>query len=65
MEFQTFEDKSSAINQNTGVSERLADMIRAWLPGKKMAVGKPEYKEIIEERLVSISSCFTYTFEQL
>ncbi|EMS57833.1 hypothetical protein TRIUR3_32467 [Triticum urartu] len=51
MEFQTFEDKSSAINQNTGVSERLADMIRAWLPGKKMAVGKPEYKEIIEERL--------------
>ena len=65
MEFQTFEDQSSAINQNTGVRERLADMSRAWLPGKKMAVGKPEYKEIIEERLVSISSCFTYTFEQL
>ncbi|XP_044318614.1 uncharacterized protein [Triticum aestivum] len=50
-EFQTFEDKSSAINQNTGVSERLAEMIRVWLPGKKMAVGKPEYKKITEERL--------------
>lgn len=51
MEFQTFEDKSSAINQNTGVNERLTEMIMRWLPGQKMAVGKPEYKEIIEERL--------------
>ena len=65
-EFQTFEDKSSAINQNTGVNERLTSMIRKWLrQGQKMAVGKPEYKATIEERLVSISSWFTYTFEQL
>ena len=53
-EFQTFEDKSSAINQNSGVNERLTQMIRTWIGGKKLAVGKPEYKEIIEERLVSI-----------
>ncbi|XBI03410.1 hypothetical protein VPH35_131832 [Triticum aestivum] len=50
-EFQTFEDKSSAINQNSGVNERLTQMIRTWIGGKKLAVGKPEYKEIIEERL--------------
>ncbi|KAM3242642.1 hypothetical protein ACQJBY_054953 [Aegilops geniculata] len=51
-EFQTFEDKSSAINQNTGVNERLTAMIRKWLrQGQKLAVGKPEYKAIIEERL--------------
>ncbi|KAM3193797.1 hypothetical protein ACQJBY_070432 [Aegilops geniculata] len=50
-EFQTFEDKSSAINQNSGVNESLTQMIRKWLGGKKLAVGKPEYKEIIEERL--------------
>lgn len=51
-EFQTFEDKSSAINENTGVNERLAEMImKHRCPGQKMAVGKPEYKRIIEERL--------------
>uniref|UniRef100_A0A0D9V6D0 Uncharacterized protein n=1 Tax=Leersia perrieri TaxID=77586 RepID=A0A0D9V6D0_9ORYZ len=48
----TFEDKSSAINQNTGVNERLTEMIMKWYsPGQKLAVAKPEYKTIIEERL--------------
>lgn len=50
--FRTFEDKSSAINQNTGVSESLTEMImKCHCPGQKMAVGKPEYKKIIEESL--------------
>ncbi|KAM0879110.1 hypothetical protein ACQ4PT_034439 [Festuca glaucescens] len=50
--FQAFEDKASAINQHTGVSEGLAEMIKKLhSPGQKMAVGKPEYKRIIEERL--------------
>lgn len=51
-EFQTFEDKSNAINADTGVDKRLADMIYKWyLPGTKLAVGKPEYKTIIESKL--------------
>ena len=55
MEFETFEDKSSAINFDTGVNKWLADMIYKWrLPGMKLAVGKPEYKAIIESKLVSI-----------
>jgi nucleolar protein 58 len=50
--FQAFEDKASAINQDTGVSAGLAEMINKWhSPGQKMAVGKPEYKTIIEESL--------------
>jgi hypothetical protein len=65
-EFQSFEDKSSAINENTGVNERLVEMImRHHCPGQKMAVGNPEYKRIIEERLVSLSCSFPYFFEQL
>ena len=31
-------------------------------PGQKIAVGKLEYKKIIEERLVSISCWFSYTY---
>jgi len=51
-DFQTFEDKSSAINQNTGVDESLTEMIMKYhYPGQRMAVGKPEYKKIIEESL--------------
>ena len=54
-EFQTFEDKSSAINESTGVSKRLTEMImNCRFPEQKIAVGKLEYKRIIEERLVSI-----------
>ena len=64
--FQTFEDKSNAINENTGVNERLVEMIMKWhQPGQIMAVGKPEYKKIIVERLVSISSWFPYYNDQL
>ncbi|KAG0540360.1 hypothetical protein BDA96_03G402100 [Sorghum bicolor] len=52
MEFETFEDKSRAINADTGVNKRLADMIYKWrLSGMKLAVGKPEYKTIIESKL--------------
>ncbi|XP_066313016.1 uncharacterized protein [Miscanthus floridulus] len=52
MEFESFEDKSSAINADTGINKRLADMINKWrLPGMKLAVGKPEYKAIIESKL--------------
>uniref|UniRef100_A0ACD6A1D8 Uncharacterized protein n=1 Tax=Avena sativa TaxID=4498 RepID=A0ACD6A1D8_AVESA len=51
-EFRTIEDKSSAINQDTGVNESLAEMIKKWhSPGQKIAVGKLEYKKILEERL--------------
>lgn len=51
-EFRKFKDKTSAINHDTGVSWDLTEMIRRWhRPGQKMAVGKHEYKEIIERNL--------------
>jgi len=54
-EFQTFDDKSSAINVDTGVDEKLTMMIMKWhRPKKKLLVGKPEYKSIIEKSLVSM-----------
>ncbi|KAL6841819.1 hypothetical protein ACP4OV_028331 [Aristida adscensionis] len=50
--FQTFEDKASAINCDTGVSEKFAEMIKCWVkPRQMLAVGKREYKDIIEEKL--------------
>ncbi|XP_037410192.1 putative respiratory burst oxidase homolog protein J [Triticum dicoccoides] len=53
-EFRTFKDKSKAINKSTGVSKRLTDMImNCRFPEQKIAVGKLEYKRIIEERLVN------------
>lgn len=65
-EFQTFEDKSSAINESTGVSKRLIKMImNCRFPDQKMAVGKLEYKKIIEERLVSIKFLVYLYFELL
>ncbi|KAE8775753.1 hypothetical protein D1007_51707 [Hordeum vulgare] len=55
--FQTFKDKSSALNQNTGVNRSLTEMIRkCHYPGQRMVVGKPEYKKIIEERLICMPS---------
>ncbi|XP_037418395.1 uncharacterized protein LOC119282182 [Triticum dicoccoides] len=51
-EFRTFKDKSKAINKSTGVSKRLTEMImNCRFPEQKIAVGKLEYKRIIEERL--------------
>ncbi|KAM3212350.1 hypothetical protein ACQJBY_065432 [Aegilops geniculata] len=51
-EFQTFKDKSTAITHGTGVTRELTDMIlRCHLPCQKLAVGKPEYKTIIEKSL--------------
>ncbi|XP_062200507.1 uncharacterized protein LOC133903204 [Phragmites australis] len=51
-EFKTFDDKSSAINLITGVNKKLTEMILKWrCPGQKLAVGKPEYKRIIETSL--------------
>ncbi|KAM0880405.1 hypothetical protein ACQ4PT_033592 [Festuca glaucescens] len=50
--FQTFDDKSSAINADTGVNTQLTEMImKPRRPGEKLVVGKPEYKSIIETRL--------------
>lgn len=42
-------------------------MLQRWLnPGQKMAVGKPEYKEIIERDLVSKSAhCFLMLVKSL
>ncbi|TVU44316.1 hypothetical protein EJB05_03752 [Eragrostis curvula] len=51
-EFQVFKDKASTINLETGVSDQLAKMIKKHIrPGQKLAVGKHEYKLIIEARL--------------
>ncbi|CAL4962903.1 unnamed protein product [Urochloa decumbens] len=50
--FETFDDKTSAINVVTGVNNRVATMIRnAIRPGQKLAVGNFEYKQIIEKEL--------------
>ncbi|XP_020192964.1 probable nucleolar protein 5-1 isoform X2 [Aegilops tauschii subsp. strangulata] len=50
-EFQIFEDKARAINSD-GVCSELAEMIKRSLwPGQKLAVGKQEYKDIIEASL--------------
>jgi nucleolar protein 58 len=54
-EFKIFEDKANAINSN-GVCSKLTKMIKISLcPGQKLAVGKQEYKDIIEASLVSVS----------
>jgi hypothetical protein len=56
-EFRTFDDKFSAINFSTGVSESLKNMIlRHRRHGQKLAVGKHEYKIIIENTMVSPNS---------
>ncbi|RLN08772.1 hypothetical protein C2845_PM11G30830 [Panicum miliaceum] len=50
-EFREFKHKPSAIN-DTGLSFELAELIMRWFrPGQKVAVGKPEYKGIIERTL--------------
>ncbi|KAL6873657.1 hypothetical protein ACP4OV_013739 [Aristida adscensionis] len=50
--FQTFEDKANAINSDTGVNQKLATMIRNCVITKqKLAVGNPEYKNIIERNM--------------
>ncbi|KAG0528133.1 hypothetical protein BDA96_06G292300 [Sorghum bicolor] len=50
-EFKVFNDKASAINSN-GVCSKLTNMIKRSLwPGQRLAVGKCEYKNIIEARL--------------
>ncbi|XP_062188617.1 probable nucleolar protein 5-2 [Phragmites australis] len=51
-DFQTFEDKASAIKLDTGVDKKLASMIEKCIkPGQKLAVGKREYQDIIEKNL--------------
>lgn len=51
-DFQVFEDKSGAINHETGICDKLSNMLQLWCrPGQKLAVGKPEYKTIIEAQL--------------
>ena len=52
--FKAFKDKASALNPDTGVDEDLAFMIKDRIkPDQKLAVGKLEYKTIIESCLVS------------
>ncbi|KAL6603662.1 hypothetical protein ACP70R_044023 [Stipagrostis hirtigluma subsp. patula] len=51
-EFQCFKDKSDAINLDTGVNNQLTDMLkRCHRPKMKLAVGKQEYKTVIEASL--------------
>ncbi|KAF8755792.1 hypothetical protein HU200_011263 [Digitaria exilis] len=51
-EFREFTDKSCAINHDTCVSSDLTEMIKMWhVPGRKIAVGKAEYKLTIEKSL--------------
>lgn len=58
-EFKKFEDKSSAISES-GISPQLATMIKKWVrDGQKLAVGKIEYKTIIENKLVSVLVCLS------
>ena len=60
-EFRTFDDKFSAINSSTGVSESLKNMIlRHRRHGQKLAVGKHEYKIIVENTMVSPNSLRTW-----
>ncbi|KAM3197283.1 hypothetical protein ACQJBY_072760 [Aegilops geniculata] len=47
-DFQVFTDKADAINLDDGLNSQLTDMLQ---PAQKLAVGKPEYKTIIEARL--------------
>ncbi|KAI4970096.1 hypothetical protein ZWY2020_001010 [Hordeum vulgare] len=57
MEFQTFEDKSSAINRNTGVNKSLTEMIRTWIPGNKMAKIDCLYNPRVMEVMWGIQNC--------
>ncbi|XP_066312894.1 uncharacterized protein [Miscanthus floridulus] len=51
-EFQTFDDKSIAINVDTGVNSQLTEMImKYYRPGHTLVVGNEEYKSIIESSL--------------
>ncbi|KAL6873716.1 hypothetical protein ACP4OV_013798 [Aristida adscensionis] len=51
-DFRILKDKASATT-DTGVSDEFSRMIKKWLlPGQRLAVGKAEYKTIIEARLV-------------
>lgn len=53
-DFQAVEDKFSAIT-STGVSDALADMIKRHIaPGQKLAVENEDYKNAIENSLVSV-----------
>ena len=55
LEFQTFDDKSSAISVGTSINKQLTEMImKRRNPGQTLVVGKQEYKSIIESSLVSI-----------
>jgi nucleolar protein 58 len=60
-EFRFFEDKSAAINPETGVNDELREMLTKWCcPGYKLAVGKSEYKTIIEASLVSVKLSYLF-----
>ncbi|VAI30245.1 unnamed protein product [Triticum turgidum subsp. durum] len=51
-DFQVFKDKSDAINHDSGLNNQLTNMLLKWYqPGQKLAVGKIEYKIVIEANL--------------
>jgi hypothetical protein len=56
-EFQKFEDRPNAINLTTReISPRLIKLIFKYIKfEEKLVVGRPEYKEIIEELLVCVA----------
>jgi hypothetical protein len=68
LDYGTFEDKDSAINEDTtGVSEALGKMIVDHREtGQKLAVGNLEYKKIIESTMVSVKlpCLLTSTYER-
>ncbi|XP_037435321.1 uncharacterized protein LOC119302381 isoform X2 [Triticum dicoccoides] len=51
-DFQVFKDKSDAINYDTGLNNKLTKMLLKWhQPGQKLAIGKTQYKIVIEANL--------------
>ncbi|CAM0879146.1 unnamed protein product [Alopecurus aequalis] len=60
--FQIFKDKFSAINNSTGVSTELSEMIARYHHRcQTLAVGNPEYKRIIETSLPGVPCLFDET----
>ncbi|XP_037435340.1 uncharacterized protein LOC119302381 isoform X5 [Triticum dicoccoides] len=64
-DFQVFKDKSDAINYDTGLNNKLTKMLLKWhQPGQKLAIGKTQYKIVIEANLVNdciiVTACNLY-----
>lgn len=54
-DFRIFEDKITAIDQHSGISKALYEMISKHIePDMKLAVANEDYKTIIENNMVSV-----------